>query len=73
MFNEVIVVFVLYTIICLTPFVEDVLVKFKVGFVLYAILMIYFVLHSVIIVKGTIRGIRFNCLILRGKKHMLKE
>jgi len=67
MLNEVVIMFVLYSMLCFTPFVEDVSMKFKVGYVVCSIVLLYFVFNAVIIVQGTFRDLRVQYRIYREK------
>jgi len=67
MLNEVVIMFVLYSMLCFTLFVADVSVKFKVWYVVTSVVLLYFVLNAMIIVQRTFRDLRVQYRIYREK------
>ena len=73
MLNEVLVMFTMYTMIIFTDFVPDVPVKFNVGYFVCGLLTLYVVFCLALVLKETIRDVRFKCLYRGSKKDMLEK
>ena len=64
LFNEVILMTTLYTMICFTPWIHSIEMKFKIGFVSCAIVALHFAVNLGIMtgtsIKQTIKSCRFK-------------
>ena len=52
-FNEVIIVFTLYTVMCFSGFVPSALMEFNVGYVSCGLIIIHLVVNLVIMINGS--------------------
>ena len=55
-FNEVILMIVMYTIICFTPWVESIETKVKIGYVTMFFVSLHFIVNLTIIIQTSIRA-----------------
>ena len=60
-FNELILMLVLYTMLCFSPFVHDVNVKFYLGYVSIAIVALHLLINLSFIFKGSYDVVRNKC------------
>ena len=67
-FNEVTVMFVMYNIMCFTPFVPDVEVRYKLGFVVCALITFNILVNLSRMVKPALRSIWYDYKIRKAKK-----
>ena len=72
LFNEVILMFVMYTIICFSPFVPDLEVKHGIGYICMAIISIHLLVNLVSIGRFTYDRIRRDCMIKKRRQEYKK-
>ena len=72
LFNECILMFSIYTIICFTPFIPDVDCKFYIGYATISIVIAHLFVNLCIILKSTYLAIKFK-LKLRSKRRILEK
>jgi len=58
LFSECIVWLVMYHLICFTPFVSDLQVRFKLGYVVIAVISLHLVVSLAILAKDSYRSVR---------------
>ena len=69
-FNEIILMAVLYTFICFSPFVPDVEVRFSIGYISIATVSLHLLVNFAIIGRVTYRKIKMMLfLYLARRKH----
>ena len=67
-FNETILMFVMYTIMCFSPWVADVDVRFFIGYITISCVCLHLFVNLFDIVGETYRNVRFSLLKRRAKK-----
>jgi len=72
MFSECIVMMVMYHIICFTPFVPEVEVRFKLGYLVCAIISSHLVVSLAILLKTNARIIRMKRRMYKANKENSK-
>lgn len=72
MFSECIVMMVMYHIICFTPFVPDLEVRFRLGYLVCALISSHLVVSLGILLKANLRDIRMKRWMYKADKGQAK-
>ena len=72
LFNEVILMFVMYTIICFSPFVPDLEVKHGIGYLCMAIISVHLLVNLVNMGRFSYSKIKRECIIQKRRKEYKK-
>ena len=67
-FNEVILVLVLYTMMCFTPWVQEVESKVRIGYLSCFFVATHFVVNLAIMLRGSLLGLSQRCKLRLAKK-----
>ena len=68
MFNETILMFVMYTIICFSPFVPSVEVRFCIGYITIFVVCLHLAVNFYGIISSTFWNIKLKLLLRSAKK-----
>ena len=72
-FNEVILMLILYTMLCFTPWVPQIETKMKVGYLSCFFVCLHFIVNLYIMTRSSIKGTIISCRIYSAKKAMKKK
>lgn len=61
-FNELMLMFVMYTIFCFTPWVDDVIVKFQLGYLTCLIVGCHLAVNFFLIFRVSLHQVNFKCI-----------
>lgn len=70
MFNEVILMLTMYTIMCFTPFIFDVPTKHKIGYLTMSIVVFHLIINIFFIFRESFRSMYLKC---RFYKHQRRH
>ena len=73
MFNEVMILFELYAVICFSPWLSDIETKVRTGYAACAILSIHFIVSLSIITKKSTRDIIRSCKFRKARRNQNQE
>ena len=73
LFNEIVLMFVMYTIICFSPFVDDVTVRFYIGYITIFVISLFLITRFYEITRSTIQEILRLHRIKKAKKYHNKQ
>ena len=73
MFNETILMFVMYTIICFSPFVPDVTVRFFIGYITIFAVGLHLAVNLCGIIRSTFWNVKLKLLLRSAKKKHEKQ
>ena len=71
-FNEIILMFVMYTIICFTPLVSDIEVRFMIGYICMLSIATHLIVNLIIIGRNSYAKIKFTVRLKLVRKNYLK-
>ena len=72
-FNEVVLMFTMYTIICFSPLVQDPNVKFQIGYISMAVVSSHLAVNFGFIGHSTVRMIKLMLLLKMAKRKHTKQ
>ena len=72
-FNEIILVLTLYTIMCFSDWLGDVELKMKIGYVACVLVSVHFVLNIIIMTTTTIQVSKRKCRLSSQRRKYKKE
>jgi len=67
-FNEIVIMFVMYHMICFTPFVHDVYMKYNLGYSVCLFVSFHLVVNFYIMIKGSLFGVKKSYYLALRKK-----
>ena len=71
-FNELMLLMTMYTFLCYSPWVDDIITKFYIGYMTIFIVCLHFVINILLIAKNSIINAKNKC-VMYFKKHQLKK
>ncbi len=72
-FNEIIIIFVLYSVFGFSPWIKDVVTRFKIGYFAIGIVSLHLIVNISIILGGSFKDIQLRCRIRKIKKSYNKQ
>jgi len=72
-FNEVIIMLVMYHIICFTPFVPDLEVRFRLGYLVCLVVAVHLLVNLFFMAKDSIRNLRMSYKSWRARKEFVQQ
>ena len=73
LFNEIILMFVMYTIICFSPFVPDVTIRFQIGYITIFVVGLHLAVNVYQILLVTVRQLIRENRMRRARKHHKRQ